>query len=94
MYEYAYQLLSRTETIEKHDGTVITFDNAPFVEMSPTHRQNQKIEIKKGEPLKFTSSEEWISSRDPSAAEDITCILPEQTGSSTECCPPCRPLRL
>lgn len=39
-------------------GQVITFDEAPFVEISPSKKFNQKIELKVGEQAHVTSSEE------------------------------------
>ena len=67
--------------IEKNDGTVLSFDEEPFIEMSKTHRQNQKIEIRQGEPLKVGSSEEWIETPISQFNKAMLCDLIIQNDS-------------
>jgi len=64
LYCKLYSIIIQSEYVrlffEKNDGTVLPFDEEPFIEMSKNHRQNQKIEIKQGETIKNSSSEECI----------------------------------
>ena len=79
LYCKLYSIIIQSEYvrafIEKHNGSVITFDEAPFVEMSPTLWQNQKIEMKQGEPLKITSSEESIETPVSQFNKQMLCDL-------------------
>ena len=79
LYCKLYSIIIQSEYvrtfIEKHSGSVISFDEAPFVEISPIHRQNQKIEVKSDEPLKITSSEEWIDTPVSQYNKQMLCDL-------------------
>lgn len=42
------------------DGTQLTFDKFPFLTISKTHRVNQRIEFKSGQPVQFSQTTEEI----------------------------------
>ena len=87
LYCKLYSIIIQSEYvrafIEKHNRAVITFDEAPFVEMSPTLRQNQTIEMKQGEPLKITSSEESIETPVSQFNKQMLCDLIIQNDALT-----------
>ena len=64
LYCKLYSIIVQSEYIRafmiKYEGKTISFDEAPFLEMSPTHRMTQRIELKPGSPLMVSGSEELI----------------------------------
>lgn len=46
--------------IQLQEGILYSFDEEPFIEISPTYRVSQNFEIRKNEPAKFTQKEEKI----------------------------------
>lgn len=64
LYCKLYAIVVQSEYVRQFikvsKGQEISFDEAPFLEMSKTHRTSQKIEIKEGSPISVTQSEEEI----------------------------------
>lgn len=65
LYSKLYGIIIQSEYIRKFikisDGKDLPFDDAPFVEMSPTHKITQTINLKEGQPVTVTQNEEIIT---------------------------------
>lgn len=64
LYCKLYAIVVQSEYVRQFikisKGQEISFNEAPFLEMSKTHRISQKIEIKEGSPTSVTQSEKEI----------------------------------
>lgn len=64
LYCKLYSIIIQSEYVRKFifltDGKEYTFDETPFLEIKPTRRTTQKIELKEGEPIKVKQSTEEI----------------------------------
>lgn len=56
LYSKLYGIIIQSEYIRMfiklNDGKEISFDEAPFIEVSPTHRITQTFKLSEGQPLK------------------------------------------
>ena len=64
LYSKLYGIIIQSEYIRMfiklNDGKEISFDEAPFIEVSPTHRITQTFKLSEGQPLKASQTEEII----------------------------------
>ncbi|OCN01344.1 hypothetical protein A7X67_01730 [Clostridium sp. W14A] len=64
LYCKLYAIVIQSEYVRRfiklNDGKDIPFDEAPFIEMSPTHRSSNKIEFGSSKPLTIEQKEEEI----------------------------------
>lgn len=64
LYSNLYCIVMQSEYVRHfikiNDGKDITFEDAPFIELSPTQRVSQEIKSHAGEPPKFSSKTESI----------------------------------
>lgn len=64
LYCKLYSIIIQSEYVRRFifltTGEEHTFEDTPFLEITPTHRTTQKLELKEGEPAKFQKSVEKI----------------------------------
>ena len=64
LYCKLYGIITQSEYVRKfiklNDGKDILFEEAPFIEVSPTHKVTQTIKFSEGQPLKASQTEETI----------------------------------
>ena len=64
LYCKLYPIIIQSEYVRHFifltDKNEVTFVDAPFLEISPTHRVNTKISFKEGEPITVTNNQENI----------------------------------
>lgn len=65
LYSYLYAVVVQSEYVRKtivatDEGCPLSFEEYPFLAISKTQRTNQKLEMKKGEPARFTQMTEEI----------------------------------
>jgi len=63
-YSYLYAVIVQSEYVRQYlkklNGQEVSFEEEPFLTISPTHRQTQKLELKQGKPMKITGHTEEI----------------------------------
>ena len=64
LYCKLYSIIIQSEYVRRFifltTGEKYAFEDTPFLEITPTHRTTQKIELKEGEPIKFKQSVDEI----------------------------------
>lgn len=65
LYSKLYGIIIQSEYVRKFiklsDGKDIPFEEAPFIEISPTHKVTQTFTLGEGQPLKATQNEKSIN---------------------------------
>ena len=85
LYCKLYSIIIQSEYvrlfIKKHDETDIRFDDAPFIEISPSKLEEMKIDIKQGEPVKTFFQQNWIDTPISQFDKKTLCDTIIQNGS-------------
>lgn len=64
LYSKLYSIIIQSEYARRflllHDGKEVSFDDAPFLEVTPTRRVRQQVKFLEGEPAIYSQTEEKI----------------------------------
>lgn len=64
LYSKLYGIIIQSEYVRRfikiNDGKEISFDEEPFIQVSPTHRVTQSMKLVEGKPITITKKEEEI----------------------------------